>query len=182
MAWTDENARRSELQRFAMKVLARPNKCAAVVDILYKAASLVLQLPSPAKTMMMDLKAVMIGEGYLNGERNVGKYAVFTKAKEEKSVKSLLGACGFQTAMQDENFQVQHAFAGLLLSYEYGPPAEWAAKYLEKEAQDLKLYDATFPIGRNLSDSNYMDAADAFKTAVCLDNAGNCLLSATTAA
>jgi hypothetical protein len=176
MAWNDENARRAELQRFAMKVLVRPNKCAAVVDILYKAASLVLQLPSPAKTMMMDLKAVMIGDGYLGG-RNKGKYAVATKAKEENAIKSVLGACGFQTAMQDEYFQVQHAFAGIVLSYEYGRPAEWAAKYLEEEAQDLKLYDATFPIGRGLNDSNYMDAADAFKKAVCLANADNCLLS-----
>lgn len=165
--WEDDGRRRLELQGFAQKALGRSNKCAALHDIIAKAAELARDLKSPADVMIDDLMAVLIGDGMLGG-RNQGKYFVGLN-------QAYLGSVGFKPELGDPYFQVQHAMAGIVIGYRQFRPVQWLVKWQEEEEQDDRLYDATFPLGRTLSDDNCATLADRFKAAVCLGNVDNAI-------
>ena len=46
-----------------------------------------------------------------------------------------------------------------MIAYRYSRPVQWLVKLIEDEPQDDRLYDATFPIGRELNDTNYKELA-----------------------
>lgn len=161
--WENDSSRRTELRDFARKALVRTNKCAALHDIIAKAAALASSLASPADVLIGDLMAVMIGEGMLSG-RNHGTHFVGLD-------KAYLGALGFKCDLRDDYFQVQHAVAGIVIGYQYIRPTQWLVQWLEREKQDILLYQATFPLGRTLNDANYGTLADRFTAAVCMANA-----------
>lgn len=163
--WENDDSRRTELKNFAAKVLAMPNKCSALNDIINKSADLVSGLKSPAATMIEDLIAVMIGDNMLTS-RGSGKHYVGNN-------KNFLGSSGFKDEFRDEYFQTQHAVAGIALGFKYWNAIQMYVRYLENEPQDIKLYDATFSLGRQLTDENYMDLGKNFANAVCLANASN---------
>jgi len=66
-----------------------------------------------------------------------------------------LGANGFKQQFVDDGNQVQHAFAGIYIGYEYGVIPGLYALYLEEEKQDDALYNATIPMGLNVNNYNY---------------------------
>jgi hypothetical protein len=168
------NKRQAELQKFGRIVLTRPNKCSALVDIIHKAASQVTEDPLPHAMMMWDLVSVIIGDR----GRNSGTHFVGFGPE-----KSFLGSCGFKEEFQnskDKGFQVQHAMAGLALGFVAGGEAVIAgfqlAEVLKGEDHDARLYRATYDLGKSLTSTNYRDLAKRYYTAVCHDNAKNCLL------
>jgi len=98
--------------------------------------------PSRAATIMEDLK-ILIGED-LRGGRGKGRYFVG----------SFRGAIGFRRKLRDDYNQVQHAMAGLYIDFSHNRFVQWYVLWQESEPQDDRLYEATFPLGRSLNDSN----------------------------
>jgi len=92
-----------------------------------------------------DLRRVLIGDGW-HALRNHGKYALPFNAFRDS---------GFKPEFRDGGNQVQHAMAGIYITYIYGFYARHYAYWREKEAPDLALYDATFQIGLDIDGSNF---------------------------
>jgi hypothetical protein len=108
------------------------------------------------RVMMHDLKRVLIGDGWTSKERNTGKFALQFQAFLDT---------GFKPEFRDRSNQVQHAMAGIYLGWGFPSwPTVWFVKRQEDGAADLRLYDATFPIGRTLRrGDNYARLPDLIK-------------------
>jgi outer membrane protein OmpA-like peptidoglycan-associated protein len=143
------------LKGYAILELKNPNRCDALAKIVSHAAFLVDREPSPAQSMIDDLQLVLIGDGLMFG-RSSGQY--FAGHAQ--------GARGFKPEMRDEWNQIQHAMAGIVIGYRYIRPVQWYVRFQEDEPQDLELYDATFPLGRGLNDSNYKQLAHKLRHAI----------------
>jgi len=121
--------------------------CDAFSTILTFAAS---QFPGAndwgVEAMMEDLKSVLIGQGLTKTTRNTGPYSL--------GFQPFLDT-GFQEKFRDGGNQVQHAMAGLYLSYTYGPFGTIPAMAIEDEQQDKELYRVTFRLGAALNSTNY---------------------------
>jgi hypothetical protein len=76
------------------------------------------------------------------------------------------GADGFRSALRDDGNQIQHAMAGIYIGYRYGWLGCAYVKWREHELQDDRLYDATCPLGRKLTDENYKDLARNLRKAI----------------
>jgi hypothetical protein len=148
--------RRGELRSYAQTALAHPNQCQALVNIVSKAAELVDGVPNPARTIVEDLQYVLIGNDLLEGR---GKGAFFVGYKNKSGKFYWRGARGFKKELRDSSHQIQHAVAGIVIGYRYSRPVQWLVKWIEEEPQDDRLYDATFPLGRDLNDKNYKELA-----------------------
>jgi hypothetical protein len=143
--------RKASLQGFAAKLAKKSraggmSDCQAMIQIFQKAAVQVCGGAAPAARMVDDLTAVLIGDGLRNSERNTGPYALPFQAFLDS---------GFKAEYKDGGNQVQHAMAGILTGYRGRLPS-WAAQILEDEAPDQGLYDVTIPLGRSLTDKNYL--------------------------
>jgi GMP synthase PP-ATPase subunit len=143
-----EKARRLALKTFAEKAkqnvgAGKITDCQALVQIVESAASLVGGLKNQAAAMIDDLQLVLIGKGLLIG-RNEGEFVVKN-----------FHAKGFKKEFVDKYNQVQHAMAGIVIGYKFRH-LEGLVLKLESEPQDIKLYNATFPLGEDLNKDNYM--------------------------
>ena len=170
-----DHIRRSALRGFAVTCFQNnPNKCGALVDVVRQSSNLIKKdkITTPANTMMDDLLLVMIGKGLTS--RGTGQYFFMGKDLPFAKVR---GACGFKNNMSDNGVQVSHAVAGIYIGYYYSAPIRYLVRSLEGEPQDVRLYDTTFPLGTDLTDSNYEELWSRLKTAICHDNSDNCLLS-----
>lgn len=164
---TDQHNRRLDLQAAAARRLLEPNKAIATRDIIKVAARFVDidGVSNPAATMMADLKAVIIGDGYADftgrgdGTYYVANHPLLKGANSGKHK----GSQGFLPWFSDDGFQVHHVFAALLLGRI--PLGEWYGKFAEKmdlskgrdeiEWWDIYVYEAFCPIGRAVNDTNY---------------------------
>jgi hypothetical protein len=155
MGEPDATKRRAALRSLAISLKAGMSHCDRLTQLLEKAADQVDGLTDPARTMLDDLELVLIGTGLT--ERGKGSY--FAGAH--------LGASGFKCDLQDKSDQSAHALAGIVIGYRHGYLGGWGAMWLEEEAADDRLYEATLPLGRRLTDSNYKKLAAEVKTAVC---------------
>lgn len=93
-----------------------------------------------------DLRRVLIGDGFTTSERNHGQYALRFQAFMDT---------GFKPEYRDNSNQVQHAMAGIYISFKYGFLGRRFAIHQEDEEPDLRLYDVTFDIGSDLNGSNF---------------------------
>jgi hypothetical protein len=98
------------------------------------------------EAMMEDLKSVLIGSGLENTQRNTGTYALRFQA---------LLDTGFKEKFRDGGNQVQHAMAGLYVSYAYGWVGTLPAMLIEDCEQDAEVYRVTFKLGSALNAGNY---------------------------
>ena len=98
------------------------------------------------QAMVEDLKSVLIGDGLENAQRNRGKYALRFQAFHDT---------GFKDKFCDGGNQVQHAMAGIYISYMYGWAGEISAMAIEDSQADKELYRATFKLGSALNAENY---------------------------
>lgn len=147
-----EVTRRSQLKAYA-EALAKQARSKAITDC--KAFSLILtfavaQFPNAndfgVEAMMEDLKSVLIGSGLENNQRNTGTYALKFQA---------LLDTGFQEKFRDGGNQVQHAMAGLYISYMYDFVGTVPAMAIEDSQQDKEVYNTTFKLGSALNAGNY---------------------------
>jgi len=155
--------RRGELRRYVQIALAHPNQCQALVSIVSKAVELVDKVPNPARTIVEDLQYVLIGNDLQVGR---GKGASFVGYKNKEGKFYWRGAKEFKKELQDRSHQIQHAAAGIVIGYRYWRPVQWLVKWLEQEPQDDRLYDATFPLGRDLNDKNYKELPKKLQSAI----------------
>ena len=135
--------RRTKLQTFAkakFKNSKKKNKCAILIQVIEESIKLAntvgIAQANPAQAVIGDLKAVVIGDGYLIG-RSKGPYLAGHTA----------GAIGFKPEMRDNYNQIQHAMAGLCIAFEHVRPLQWYVQWGEDEDQDKKLYEASFAVG-----------------------------------
>ena len=98
------------------------------------------------EAMMEDLKSVLIGSGLENSQRNTGLYAL--------KYQSFMDT-GFKTEFREFGNQVQHAMAGLYISYTYGWVGTIPAMLIEDSDADKALYRVTFRLGSALDFTNY---------------------------
>jgi len=101
-----------------------------------------------------DLRRVLIGDGFTTTERNHGKYALGFQAFMDT---------GFKPEFRDNSNQVQHAMAGIYISFKYGLAGRMFARHQEDEEADLRLYDVTFDIGSDLDGSNFTSLPSMLK-------------------
>ena len=104
-----------------------------------------------------DLRRVLIGDGFTTSERNTGKYALGFNAFQDK---------GFKKEYQDGGNQVQHAMAGIYISYKYGFLGRRFAYHHEDEDPDLALYRVTFDIGDDLNGDNFRSLPTMIRTKI----------------
>lgn len=52
---------------------------------------------------------------------------------------------------------MQHAAAGIVIAFQYEKTGEIFVKLLEREPQDVLLYEVTFPLGDALKNDNYIE-------------------------
>ena len=151
----ETHERRTRLKKFAARAYKRKNRCEILVSIIAYGIDLVKDHPKPAKTLIGDLKAVLIGR---NMTLCRGKGAYFAG--------QISGSEGFKMELRDPWNQIQHATAGLVIAFQYGRLAEILVKFLEHQPQDDKLYDVTFPLGNALSDSNLAELPEKVRKAI----------------
>lgn len=149
------HTRRNLLKSFAIQKFKKSNRCQILVSIATRTVRLVNGLQNPADSLVGDLAAVLIGANMTNCR---GKGPYFAG--------NIAGASGFKKNLRDPWNQVQHATAGIVIGYQYGWIGQQFVKWLEEEAQDDRLYDATCPIGRSLSDKNYFALPARIKSAI----------------
>lgn len=167
----DEHQRRTALRQHAARALLDKDKAKATRDILKWAARLVEKESSPALAMMGDLKAVMIGDGYMDPTgRGTGPYYVGSHTLLQNG--QHLGSEGFRHKYKDSGFQVHHVFAAILMGRwpaRIGTGVGWWGERgeLEKildsskvEHHDIRVYDDFCPLGRATNDHNYHTLAD----------------------
>ena len=148
---TASQSHKLALQRFA-KNLSKQAKaqtvtdCEAFLTILQRAAVQVSGGKHPAVRMIDDLKAVLIGVGLRDDNRNTGPYALEYGAFADSGFKAEFKEGGGN--------QVQHATAGLVLGFS-GKLEGWIAQFIEDVEADDLLYDAALPLGDSLTDKNY---------------------------
>ncbi len=99
------------------------------------------------EAMMEDLRSVLIGEGLENAQRSKGPYALRWAS---------LMDTGFGEKFRDGGNQVQHAMAGLYISYMYGLVGTVPARLMEDSRPDREIYKVTFRLGNQLNAKNYM--------------------------
>ncbi len=173
-AWDDKEVRaadkrRTLLKHHSVRALAYPNKAKALREILTWAARLVENELNPASTMMGDLKAVIIGEGFTDltgrgeGRHYVGGH-VLLKHRQQR------GSEGFLPHYSDESFQVHHVVAALVLGRI--PFAKYYAIFSERaeihkelnpeeiEWWDIYVYQDFCPIGAETNDRNFRSLPD----------------------
>jgi hypothetical protein len=147
-----EIARRSQLKIYA-EALAKQARGKTITDC--RAFSLILtfaaaQFPNAndlgVEAMMEDLRSVLIGSGLENSQRNTGTYALKFQALRDT---------GFQEKFRDGGNQVQHAMAGLYISYMYGWVGTKPAMLIEDSQPDKEIYYVTFKLGSALNAGNY---------------------------
>ncbi len=98
------------------------------------------------EAMIEDLGSVLIGEGLENNQRSRGPYALRWAS---------LMDTGFGEKFRDGGNQVQHAMAGLYISYMYGFMGTVPARLMEDSKPDREIYKVTFKIGGALNAKNY---------------------------
>jgi len=152
---TETDKRRNKLRSFTVQDFKNPNRAEVLATIATYGVDLVKDLPNPSSALIADLKAVLIG-------RNMticrGKGAYFAGNIE--------GSAGFKDELKDPWNQVQHATAGIVIAFQYGWIGELFVKWLEREPQDDKLYDVTYPLGRELKDKNYSELPQKIRIAI----------------
>ncbi|MEP7075598.1 MAG: hypothetical protein ABI878_07275 [Acidobacteriota bacterium] len=104
-----------------------------------------------------DLRRVLIGDGFTTNERNNGKYALGFNAFHDS---------GFKKEYQDGGNQVQHAMAGIYISFRYGFFGRRFVYHQEDEDPDLALYRVTFDIGADLDGDNFRSLPSMIKTKI----------------
>lgn len=147
--------RRFQLKSYAIQKFKMSNHCQILVSVATRAIHLVNGLNNPADTLVNDLEAVLIGSDMRH-----------CRSKEPYFAGHILGSSGFKKELRDPYNQVQHATAGIVIGYRYGWIGQQFAKWLEEEAQDDRLYDATCLIGRSLNDNNYFALPARIKAAI----------------
>lgn len=153
----DEISRRDSLKYFAQKqFLENNNRCNILTQLLDYSAELVTNSKNPAKTMITDLQLVLVGEN-LRSRRGRGRFFAG----------NIRGSEGFKSFFRDDFNQIQHAAAGIIISQKYGWLGYQFAKTREQEPQDDLLYDATYSLGKSLSDDNYYSLANHYHKAIC---------------
>ena len=161
-----ENHRRAMLRSHAALVLLYTDKAKATREILMWATRLVQKEDSPADTLMGDLKAVMVGEGYTDVTgRGRGPHYVETHPLLAK--RPHRGSEGFDDEYKDSGFQVHHVIAAILIGrwplrvgYPFGwysEKAEWEKLWdsSKVEHHDIAVYRDFCEIGRLTNDINY---------------------------
>jgi hypothetical protein len=98
------------------------------------------------EAMMEDLRSVLIGNGLENTQRSTGPFALRWAELRDT---------GFQEKFRDGGNQVQHAMAGLYISYTYGFVGTKPAMLIEDSKPDEEIYKVTFRLGSDLNASNY---------------------------
>jgi len=154
----------TNLQRFAKREFRKnKNRCWILANVISEAAKAVAQSENPAENLMGLLEKVLIGEGMREG-RGMGNCFAG----------NLRGSEGFRPELRDPFNQIQHAMAGVEIGYRYGRIGCALAKWQESEAQDIKLYDVTCPLGIGLNDKNYDRLAESVREAIgdksCLED------------
>jgi hypothetical protein len=151
---TNADTRRAALRKYAIDIANDRNRCQRLIDVVAKSAELAEGTTQPAQTMLDDLEQVLIGRSLTN--RGSGVYFAGVR----------LGASGFKTNLQDRSDQTAHAVAGIVIGFRHGWLVRGLVKLQEPEAQDDRLYDATFPLGRGLNNANFRELAERLRTAV----------------
>ncbi|MBK8253065.1 MAG: hypothetical protein IPK82_10390 [Polyangiaceae bacterium] len=153
------NVRRVTLRNFAIEQFKNADRAEALCNVVAKAAELVETESSPAHTMMGDLKAVIVGDGYLGF---TGRYS------GKHYMGGVEGSEGFRPELQGAYNQHQHAIAGVLIGYNgwYAGYAVLGLDVASGESQDVALYKATIPLGIGLDDSNYKGLAKRLRCAI----------------
>jgi hypothetical protein len=158
-AATAESARKLRLRAFALDLAGKARKGqitdgAGFVQVVDYAAGSVAQIEEVPGTvglravvMMDDLKRVLIGDGFTNTERNKGQFALPYNSFRDT---------GFQERFRDGGNQVQHAMAGIFISFAYGWFGETFVMQQEDEKADTALYEATFPLGTSVRQGGYL--------------------------
>jgi len=149
------HTRRLQLKSYAIQQFKTSNRCQILVSISTRAVHLVSGASDPADSLIGDIEAVLIGANMSDCR---GRGAYFAG--------NISGASGFKRNLRDLYNQVQHATAGIVIGYRYGWIGHQFAKWLEKEPQDDRLYDATCPVGRLLNDKNYFALPARIRSAI----------------
>lgn len=152
--------RRMDLKSFVLNSRTENNRCKRLFAIVKHAVALVSSLPeNQADALIGDLEAVIIGANMTNCR---GKGPYFADIAHI----NILGASGFKKELRDPYYQIQHAVAGIVIGYRGGWIAERVALWRESEEQDVLLYRATFPLGRELNDENLTGLPGRIKQAI----------------
>ena len=151
--------RRLVLRAFVRSQMMNKNRGQILVDVTDRAACLVRGTHAPARHMLSDLFAVLIGENMLDG-RLSGEYFAG----------NLNGAAGFLPEYRDRYNQIQHAIAGVIIGARTGPFGSGTVLVMEalrRQWQDFGLYLATCWIGAWIDDGNYQALSEKLRLAVC---------------
>ena len=151
--------RRLVLRAFVRSQMMNKNRGQILVNVTDRAASLVRGTHAPARHMLADLFAVLIGDNMLEG-RLSGQYFAT----------NLNGAAGFLPEYRDPFNQIQHAIAGVIIGARTGPFGSAfvvAMETLRWQPQDRALYQATCWIGMTLTDGNYQELSEQLRLAIC---------------
>lgn len=158
-AATSESARKLRLRQFALDLAGKARKGdqsdgAGFVQVVEFAAASVAKIEEVpgsvglrAVVMMDDLKRVLIGDGFTSNERNTGQFALPYNSFRDT---------GFKESFRDGGNQVQHAMAGIYISFAYGWFGEKFVMNQEEEPKDIALYEATFPLGKSVRQGGYL--------------------------
>ncbi len=114
---------------------------------------------SPARVMILDLFAVIVGEDCFSGRLEGRHFGGVWN-----------GSSGMLPQYQDRFYQMQHAFAGIWIGYAYsyiGQAGANVLELLERDPVDRALYNATIPLGRSLNDSTYSSLASELRATIC---------------
>ncbi|MEP6849224.1 MAG: hypothetical protein ABI999_10240 [Acidobacteriota bacterium] len=149
------DARRTSLKNYALS-LSRIVKASGMTDLeAFANVALFASLPFSntkhiqdilCEVYLEDLRRVLIGDGFTTNERNSGKFALGFNAFHDS---------GFKKEYQDGGNQVQHAMAGIYISFRYGFLGRRFVYHQEDEDADLALYRVTFDIGSDLDGDNF---------------------------
>ena len=151
----ETDTRRKKLKSFAIRDFKNEDRCEILATITEFGIELVKDYSNPTQTLIADLKSVLIGRN-MTICRGKGKYFAG----------NIEGSVGFKEELRDPWNQVQHATAGIVIAFQYGWLGEFFVKWLEKEPQDDKLYDVTYPLGRELNDKNYLELPQKIRIAI----------------
>jgi len=151
--------RRLALRAYVRSQMMNMNRGQILVDVTARAASLVRGTHAPARNMLSDLFAVLIGENMLDG-RLGGVYFAG----------NMNGSAGFLPQYQDRYNQIQHAIAGVIIGARTGPFGSGTVLFMEalrRRWQDFGLYLETCWIGAWIDGSNYHELSEKLRLAVC---------------
>jgi hypothetical protein len=145
----------SALQAYAQGALKGPDQCRALAATVEEAAQAVERSADPPGELIGLLKDTLIGKGLREGRSQGPCFAGGAR-----------GAAGFRPELRDPGDQIQHAAAGLYIGYHLGWFGCMLAVLQENEPQDIRLYRATCPLGRQLNRANYRELAEKLRQAI----------------